>query len=106
MGYNTRFELEYEGCVAGLADHAQRYNLYELGELLEYGESGDGRWYDWQRDMLIISKEWSKTLFHLTGYGEDKGDWWVCTFLGGKCHLRTAVVAPYDPCLLEESSNG
>lgn len=51
---------------------------------LEFDESDSLKWYDHEKEMKQLSKEFPDVLFKLHGEGEDKYDIWDKYFMGGK----------------------
>lgn len=43
----------------------------------------EAKWYDSDKDMLELSKEFPDVLFGLEGRGEEKQDWWYALFKDG-----------------------
>lgn len=90
MGYYTWFTLSI------LEDPAnQEENFYEeldkkigrVAELKEYGAI-DAKWYDWESDMIELSKKFPKIMFRLDGSGEEQFDVWDCHFCNGRSYYR------------------
>ncbi len=72
---------------------------YALSEDLSCYDSA--KWYDYEQDMLGISREVPDVLFCLWGCGEDAGDLWTQYFLNGKSQYCRAEIPPFDPAKLE-----
>lgn len=51
---------------------------------LKFDESDGLKWYDHEKEMKQLSKEFPDVLFKLHGEGEDKYDIWDKYFMGGK----------------------
>lgn len=62
--------------------------------------NGDSResvkWYDYDKDMRVLSAKFPNYLFTLTGEGEESGDLWRAYYLGGKGYKIEAEVT-YKP---------
>lgn len=57
---------------------------------------GDGiKWHDHENDMRTYSKKHPKTLFKLSGEGEDNEDVWIEYYLNGKMQ-RTKAELKFD----------
>ena len=101
MGYCTLHRLEI---IEG-NDHITDYEK-EIGELSEYGNSifeYSIKWYNHKEDMLTYSKLHPKTLFKLSGEGEESGDLWQEYYLNGKMQriVGEIIFAEYDESKLE-----
>ena len=53
------------------------------------------KWYDWEKDMKEIAKEYPAIEFRVEGSGEDKDDWWVALFKGDRFQIKYCT-APVD----------
>lgn len=91
MGYITEFEIKFH------EPHAEESKwLTTLSEFLEEKsgyyfsrESGytlyvEGKWYDWDKHMLLASKLFPEQVLVITGVGEDRDDLWRTYFKDGK----------------------
>lgn len=90
MGYYTWYTLDiledpdnqedefYEelDSITGLANDFKNY------------DGTEAKWYNWQSDMIEISKKFPKMLFKLEGDGEDSFDHWIAHFCNGKDYYR------------------
>lgn len=65
---------------------------------LEFDESDGLRWYDHEKEMKQLSKEFPDVLFKLHGEGENNGDIWDKYFMGGKMQSCYAEIMcpPFD----------
>lgn len=54
------------------------------------------KWYDYERDMINLSKEFPEVIFVLYGEGEEREDIWRSFFKNGKCVHQAAHIY-YDP---------
>ena len=88
MGYYTDFDLgfncspEKEQEIKKWCDENEKdgYNIYGF----YLGSQDSCKWYSHQEHMKILSENFPLILFRLEGVGEEKGDWWVEYYLGGK----------------------
>jgi hypothetical protein len=63
----------------------------------EDGDPEDNcKWYDWEKDMLEVSKEFPKNIFRLSGDGEESDDKWIAYIINGKIQ-HCPVNISYDP---------
>lgn len=98
MGYYTRYELNFDYGY----DEEKRTKIFNrIGELSGYTYlfDDDVKWYDHEKDMLKLSKEYPDIVFTLNGEGEEAGDIWVAYFKDGKMVRHTAVIKlpEYNP---------
>jgi len=70
------------------------YGIDEKGDT-----TGSTKWYEWQPDMVKLSKKFRNVLFKLHGEGEENDDIWDAYFLNGKYQIKKAriVIDPVDP---------
>jgi len=96
MGYYTKHELEI---IEG-NDNVTDYE-HEIGEVNGYGDpfGEECKWYQHEKDMREYSQRHPKTLFKLSGVGEEAGDIWVEYYLNGKMQRIPAKIVfdDYDP---------
>lgn len=50
------------------------------------------KWYDHEKDMREISKQYPDVIFQLNGEGEESGDIWVKYFVNGKMQVAKAKI--------------
>lgn len=114
MGYYTDYELTctpYEMNINGLVDMNTvkewlTKDIYNLGVFeggsVEDGFRGFAKWYNYEKDMIEISKKYHGVLFHLKGDGENKEDMWDEYFLDGATQYGNAVIIreEFDPTKL------
>lgn len=50
------------------------------------------KWYDHDKDMVAVSRDFPDTLFELSGEGEESGDIWKKYFLNGKVQVAKAKI--------------
>jgi len=97
MGYYTRYKLEYD-----VTD--PRIIQEELVKTVGYDPLDDEcKWYEHEIDMKKLSEKFSKTLFILSGEGEESEDIWTKYFLNGKSQICKAeiIVPPFDKSKLK-----
>lgn len=60
----------------------------------EFEDNGlyDATWYEWQRDMVIISKAFPDLFFTLWGNGSTSYDFWVAYIKNGKMQIEDAEI--------------
>lgn len=56
-------------------------------EFINYGV-WEAKWYNWQDDMVVLSRKFPQMLIQLEGDGEEPLDIWVATFCNGECNYR------------------
>ena len=78
-------------------------NVFSDGEY-DTGWSAYTTWYDWEEDMLLLSKKFPEVLFALHGSGDNYEDLWDAYFLGGKVQVCPGVITydDFDPLKLIE----
>ncbi len=82
MGYYTSYKLEI---IEG-DDYTTNYKE-EIGKSTDgYGDpfGEECKWYEHQKHMKAFSKKYPKTVFKLSGEGEEAGDLWHEYYLNGK----------------------
>lgn len=99
MGYYTRFSLE--------VDNIENNKDYDLGVLHAGGSDEDfvceqtgytwafedtTKWYDYDKDMKLVSKNYPGVLFTLSGEGEESGDIWKSYYWNGKSQFTRATL--------------
>lgn len=73
------------------------------GEDLEFDHInafyGCAKWYEWQKDLTTLSKEYPEFMFTVDGSGEDCPDFWICWIVNGKAQYEQKALthAPFDP---------
>lgn len=84
MGYMTRYKLEWE-------PRKEAVSIFlEANEETFYGINSDGssaeevKWYDHDKDIIALSKQFKDVLFTLSGEGEEAEDIWKKYFQNGK----------------------
>jgi hypothetical protein len=100
MGYYTSHKLEI---IEG-NDNVTDYKA-EIAEISGYSDPFDDniKWYSHQKDMREYSKRHPKTVFELTGTGEEPDDMWIEYYLNGKMQRTVAKIIfdDYDQNKLE-----
>lgn len=104
MGYNTTFDLKWEGepeaeddvderIIAFLkADNSPgRHRFDYLHSILVY-EDTNQKWYEHDTDMIEFSKHFPKLTFTLTGAGEEHDDLWVAYYQNGEGWSGNATI--------------
>lgn len=61
--------------------------------------SGLAKWYDWQTDLIKLSKKHPNLLFIVEGTGESADDMWICWITNGMLQHEPKQITfnPYDP---------
>jgi hypothetical protein len=91
MGYYTYFELEVKSGNGWVQEYED-----DLKEIVGYNPlHKDVKWYSCEKDMKEFSIKHPKTVFMLTGSGEENGDLWHAYFLNGKMQMCKAIIT-YD----------
>ena len=108
MGYYTDYELristqaecDISELGVNLSALLDKVTGYEWDGGLELSEV---KWYNYDEDMIKISKQLPQILFTLEGDGEEHGDQWVTYYQNGKKqHVRANVTfEPFDPAKLQ-----
>lgn len=100
MGYYTDFKLSADAAV-----DEQELNEF-LNEITGYDwedlELSGGKWYNWPKDMVVLSERYPDILFTLDGEGENPYDLWRAFYRAGKGYSeKTKIVyADFDPVKL------
>lgn len=101
MGYYTNYSLYVES--DNIAPDLFEQIKYEVQKMNVLGW-GWGRWstydkwYDYNQDMLLLSKKFPEVLFYLHGEGDNEEDLWDAYYQNGKvqnCHAEI-IYPPYD----------
>lgn len=86
MGYYTTYTLQiHKDPDNQFKDIMDKFGGIITPDLLDGYED---KWYDWEEDMIKISKSYPKVLFEIQGVGEETFDVWSCYFCNGKSHYR------------------
>ena len=93
MGYNTQFKVtalgdETEKAIKSLAERSRYDGYFET----DYWTPGDEvKWYDWEEDLKVISKQFENTVIVIEGEGES-GDVWKAWAYRGKVEVARAII--------------
>jgi len=89
MGYYTKHELTIIKGNDNVTDYEK-----EICEIADYDDlfESECKWYECESDMKEYSKKHPKTLFCISGEGEESGDLWEKYFLNGKVQHCEAII--------------
>lgn len=81
-----------------LEDEVDEMDVFEGGNC-DDGWYGNAKWYEWDADMLLLSKKFPDLLFELDGVGESFGDIWSAYFHDGAHQMCRASIEypPFSP---------
>lgn len=92
MGYYTAFELtvspiDSSSVISELTKERIEREI-DLLNVFEHNHDYDvwygyAKWYDWEKDMLLLSSKFPNILFQLNGHGDSVDDFWIAYFLYG-----------------------
>lgn len=110
MGYYTKYTVHiettadidkvYDKLVDISGYDFDSYDSIFIDDVLYNTLFVEGKWYDWEKDMVKLSKEFPNTLFYVEGEGEENGDLWKARVFNGVCHVVNAeIVYPDFPAL-------
>lgn len=76
----------------------------ELAFIHAMAEGEPTKWYDHEKDMLSVSREWPDRVFRLDGEGKESGDIWVKFFKDGQVQMVKAEIklGDFDSSKLEK----
>lgn len=102
MGYYTNYSLAVESkdIKPELLDQID-HEIRKMNELESWGGGTWGaytKWYDFDQDMLLLSKMFPSVLFCLHGEADNEEDLWNAYYQNGKvqnCHAEI-IYPPYD----------
>ena len=110
MGYYTDYELTMSFCTVGmchyttstipdaldksLSEEIEKMKVFEYGDV-DLGYYASAKWYDWEKDMILLSKRFPGVLFCLHGEGDSSDDMWNAYFFEGGFQFCPAVIT-YD----------
>jgi hypothetical protein len=104
MGYYTSFNLEYEDLnpepVENLEELINKYAENHEEMVIALIDNELNKWYEWEEDMIEMSKHFKNVLLTLSGAGEESGDLWTAYFFNGKSQVEEAQIS-YGPCTLD-----
>jgi hypothetical protein len=99
MGTYTNFTLSVEGSgpvydklMANQDDVIFSDYDISIGEWLKRSCDRNLKWYDHDKDMVQLSKEWPNVLFILEGQVENGGSIWKAWYRNGKMHKLDAKI--------------
>ena len=96
MGYFTLYTLSVEKGDPSLLESEEFKDIFD--EITGYSlESLDDmiQWYEFDKNMLEISKLYPDTVFRLLGDGEDRDDSWISYYCNGdSAESRATIVYP------------
>lgn len=107
MGYYSNFEITIVNEKASVEEISEPFS-----QLTGYGVSylddetlflNDVKWYDWEDDMIELSKQFPWAAIEVSRFGEDNLDWEVSLFINGKEfnksveYVNPATVLKNDP---------
>ena len=108
MGYVTRYQIstiEGPDRIEDVLDSLGESNFEDLFYAVdESGETNEpSKWYEHERDLILISKNYPKSVFKLYGRGSEPEDIWNKYFKDGKMqHEKARMTIPeYNPELLK-----
>jgi hypothetical protein len=104
VGYYTRFKLTFTPESEDVIRRIEEDEVLSLA-IDEYADRY--KWYEHEKDMIALSKEFPDVLFELYGEGEAPGDLWRKYFKGGKIQRCYAKITfdPFDEKKLEEETH-
>lgn len=87
MGYYTNFTLRFDvdevDNLDELRQEIEKMNIFDMIGLEDGCMSIYAKWYDYEKDMTLLSARFCGILFELYGDGEDAEDIWVQYFKNG-----------------------
>lgn len=105
MGYYTIFKLSVKD--SEITDDIKKElsiinreyfdDIHYVNELIEGWL--EAKWYEYERDVKILSLKFPNTVFILEGKGEENDDMWVAYFMNGKVQYEKAKITynSFDP---------
>ena len=102
MGYITRFDFKISNCsekmLSGISNFCDReeldagYYLKDFRRGAEFEWSGEAKWYDFEEDMIKITKEFPVVvLAKLLGEDQDESEYFIIH--NGKIYNRYQIVS-------------
>lgn len=107
MGYMTSYSLTvldaHNSVLEAISDEVDRMDVFEEGNAQD-GWFSWTTWYDWEEDMVLLSRRFPDVLFRLHGDGDDSEDLWDAYFLGGRMQMCPGKIVydDFDPEKLVE----
>lgn len=109
MGYITNFKLkvydkDWDGDKSRKADKTYEFKDEYLKENDRWDyissaiEGMEAKWYEYDSEMLSLSRSYPHYLFELTGDGEESEDNWKAYYLNGKSQVEQGILfyPPFD----------
>lgn len=94
MGYYTRYEVELypEEAIErqDIIDYCKDGDYLEAYILNQEGEAW--KWYEHEKVLKDMSLVFPDIMIRVSGFGEEKGDWWNKAFFRGE--MRKTVCTP------------
>ena len=115
MGYYTKYDLElkYDGNDITKKDImtvlSQINPYFSEDEDFDLAFDDEMKWYNYEQNMIELSKCFPEVLFILHGEGEEREDNWYEYFKAGKQQICRGMIIyePFNPDLFnEEEDNG
>ena len=103
MGYDTRYTLRVDTAGNEATSVMVHQALLECDDASfaltlderakDYYESKHpAKWYDYDRDLRRISKEFTGVVFTLNGMGDDRKDIWQAFYCDGRGYREEALI--------------
>lgn len=88
MGYYSNFEITIANEKANVEEIAEPLSQIS-GYKIDYLDDetlliNDIKWYNWENDMIELSKQFPWAVIEVSRFGEDTLDWEVALFINGK----------------------
>lgn len=104
MGYYTYFTLEYQG-DPDEEERLEEYNPdddsdeysdpYYVKGILDDRVDHEYKWYDWEKDMMVLASKFPNILFILHGDGETSDDLWEFRRKGSESEFHSFEMPPF-----------
>lgn len=97
MGYYTKYNIKITGIdnANQAVKIAKDYNLQDY-DFTEYETSltafYEGKWYDWKKESIALTRNYSRILIEIHGEGEESGDIWQARVRKGECEVVKAKI--------------
>lgn len=93
--YVTKYNDKYAAVYNRLADRfAEAIGISDALDRLTTEQYPNWKWYDYEKDMRSIAKDFPDFIFTLEGTGEDQGDIWVEQYYGEEWARSQAEFIP------------
>lgn len=101
MGYYTNYTLNVYPENSAVSNDQICAAIDRMGLGFE-GDMGWGftlcdKWYDYEEDMLELSRKLPDVIFELYGDGESSDDFWICYFRNGEKQFCSGEIV-YEEC--------